>query len=360
MTEILPPLYASWMRELLGGSIPEEAEAKCSHCVMLSQDHETLYRSGYFFDSKTKCCTYIPVLPNFLIGAILDDKEHQTPGRAKLEEQLKENVAANPLNLNRSLISMLLYKHVSSVMGFGRSRTIRCPFYLEGDGQCGIWRHRESTCATWFCKHVRGYTGKHFWITLQQLLAMIEKSLACWCVLELELSEEAMKRLFTNFVDAYQVDLFKTSEAGIGLSQSVYQAIWGKWYGHEAEFYKKCAQLVKALTWKDITQICGPEARVYGNLVHLAYEQLKSEKIPPALHVGEYQVAKMESDFVRVWSYSRLDPLDLPKVLSDILHYFNGRPVMEALKIISEKEDIEIDKALLRKLIDFRILLPKQ
>lgn len=42
-TGALPPLYAMWMEQPLGGPIPGETEATCSNCVMLrtgSDDRE--------------------------------------------------------------------------------------------------------------------------------------------------------------------------------------------------------------------------------------------------------------------------------------------------------------------------------
>ena len=94
-------------------------------------------------------------------------------GRATLETRLASRVAVTPIGVGRSPTFQVLYDHVGEATGFGRSRSIRCPHYLEeGCGLCGIWRHRESTCATWFCKHVRGGVGKRFWGTIQQLLVV--------------------------------------------------------------------------------------------------------------------------------------------------------------------------------------------
>src|SRR5262249_13685983 len=151
-TEALPPLYAKWMGEALEGPIPQETEATCDDCVMLAKGCEAPRGSGFFFDPQTKCCTYIPELPNFLVARILEDRSPEAArGRATLEKRIAEGVAVTPLGVGRSPTFRMIYQHTAELSGFGRNRALRCPHYLEDEGgKCGIWRHRKSTCATWF------------------------------------------------------------------------------------------------------------------------------------------------------------------------------------------------------------------
>lgn len=115
-----------------------------------------------FFDPQVKCCTYLPELPNFLVGRILADEDPALAvGRATVEKRLQAGVAVTPLGLDRTPFYDLLYQHADTA--FGRSHTLRCPHYIEEGGLCGIWQHRNSVCATWFCKHVRGAMGFRFW-----------------------------------------------------------------------------------------------------------------------------------------------------------------------------------------------------
>ena len=70
--EPLPPLYANWMAELLGGIIPRESRASCDNCAMCAvggAGQQSAPRP-YFFDPLVKCCSYVPDLPNFLVGGI--------------------------------------------------------------------------------------------------------------------------------------------------------------------------------------------------------------------------------------------------------------------------------------------------
>jgi Fe-S-cluster containining protein len=185
-SEPLPPLFAAWVAELLKGPIPKESRATCDDCAMCAHGEEQDGPQTDYFDPDVKCCSYVPVLHNFLVGRILlDDDPATVAGRSTVEKRIKEAVAVTPLGLGQAPVFSLLYEN--SNLAFGRSRNLRCPHYLEETGRCGIWRHRESTCATFFCRHVRGSVGYAFWQkSLHQLLMAVESDLARWSVLELD------------------------------------------------------------------------------------------------------------------------------------------------------------------------------
>ena len=63
---MLPPRYSEWICNLLGGTLPEEQVATCHSCVMQATEIPEAYR----FRADAKCCTYVPALPNFLVGAV--------------------------------------------------------------------------------------------------------------------------------------------------------------------------------------------------------------------------------------------------------------------------------------------------
>ncbi len=69
----LPPLYAGWIDDLLGGPLPHESEATCEDCAMRPSGPAAA--GALVFAAETKCCTYVPEVPNFLVGRILDDPD---------------------------------------------------------------------------------------------------------------------------------------------------------------------------------------------------------------------------------------------------------------------------------------------
>ena len=190
----LPPLYAGWVDQLLDGPIPAETNATCHDCAMLLTEGERrtpLAESEY--NPDTKCCTYLPELWNFLVGGVLLESHADAErGRATVEARIDRGAQVTPLGLGKSRTFGLLYK-TGGADTFGQSRHMRCPHYLHDEGGlCGVWRNRESTCATWFCKHLRGAVGQTFWSHLHQLLRTAERTLAGWALVQLGLDGSSL------------------------------------------------------------------------------------------------------------------------------------------------------------------------
>lgn len=361
----LPPLYDRWLGELLDGPIPPETEATCEDCAMCAgPDHEAPL-SGYHFDPTIKCCTYVPEIPNFLVGRILAaDPGGSDPGVRSVRERIVDGASATPLGIGRSAASRILYDNISSLEGFGRSGSVRCPHYLhEEGGRCGIWENRTGVCATWFCKHGRGAVGKTFWNGLQRLLGRIEVDLARWCLLELELDGAALQQIFQPSAPSNGPSNGSSngpssdrpgSESNVGVDP------WGGWADRKEEFYRACGELVGPLGWDDVIRICGAEARLLARLVRDQHRRLVESDVPEVLGTGSFQVLRLDAGQVRICSYSLLDPLDVPRPLFDVLHRFDGeRPWREVLEELAYESNIPMDDSLVRTLVDFRILEPR-
>jgi hypothetical protein len=138
------------------------------------------------FDPAAKCCTYLPTLPNFLVGMVLSgDDAAAIAGRAIIERRIAEGTGVTPLGLQADPHFAVIHKHAAGD-SFGRSLGLRCPQYLPAaGGQCGIWRHRNAVCCIWFCNFERGRVGERFCDALLQLLTMGERHLGLWAAREL-------------------------------------------------------------------------------------------------------------------------------------------------------------------------------
>jgi hypothetical protein len=354
--EPLPPLYDGWVTELLQGTIPREQRATCNDCAMCSPTGARSRPRDHYYDPKIKCCTYIPVLHNFLVGRILSD-EHPAAraGRTTVENRITGGVAITPLGLDAPPAFSVLYRNIKPE-AFGRSQNLRCPHYLEDSGRCGVWRNRNSVCSTWFCKHVRGRVGYDFWRqSLLHLLRQIEQDLACWCLLQLDFGDDAFQYLMT------------TRDQGEGLTaESIdsrveaerHKQIWGQWCGREAEFFVKCAELVERLSWDDVLAICGPQAHAYARLTKKTFARLVADEIPPALTTGSMQITQIEQEATRVTTYSSLDPVEVPNIVMALLPHFDGRPTSDAVDAIAAKTGVRLEPTLIRKMVDFGLLIP--
>jgi Fe-S-cluster containining protein len=351
---VLPPLYAAWMDELLPGPIRAEGLATCHDCAMCAPAGGAPAWGGPYFEADLKCCTYLPTVWSFLAGRILNDHSPEAAeGRASLERRIDAGVAVTPLGLGRTPVHHLLYQKVD-LTSFGQARSLRCPHYLEESGGCGIWRYRESTCATYFCKFERGYVGKEFWDLMHWMLVSAEVALARWCALELDVGTEALALLLPGSGEA--ATALTAGELDGRVAPAEYRRRWGRWAGREREYYHAAAGLVVPLGWGQIEALAGPELRARKTLLLAAYEKMSSEEIPDRLWALPIQVQFQGATDGRVVVEGGVGPLRLPGELVDQLHRFDGRPTAEVLGEIRKAAGLELTPGLVRKLVDYGIL----
>jgi hypothetical protein len=331
------------MLDLLGGPIPEETEVNCQDCVMCNRNEKN--RSEIIFNPDTKCCTYYPHLPNFLVGRILKENDQESQrGKAALESQFLKGCSVTPLGVDPPRWYSALYKEESSE-NFGIDVKLLCPFYVsDGTGQCSIWKNRTSRCATFFCKFTRGSVSVIFWKYMDQLLSIIEKLLSRWCVLQLDPGETSVEELFPPPMS--KTDYRNSSR------------IWGKWFGKEREFFQECSALVDPLTWKDISRICGSEIDLLAHVTMISYRRLISDDIPKYLKVASWKKVRLVApDVYRIWTYNRYDPFDVSTGTLGALHLFDGNNnVTKTLQTIEEKGQVVLNEDLVRQLSDRGIL----
>lgn len=345
-TSSLPPLYTPWIEEVLGGSLPEERHATCSACAMCKPTNALAATASLAeFESDTKCCTYVPTLPNFLVGMALDNNDPaEYEGRASVERRIAEGLGVTPLGLQPSAQYVLVYKHASGKL-FGRTSGLRCPHYLpEGGGQCGIWRYRNAVCATWFCKFERGWVGKHFWDALLYLLTIVERQLGLWAAAELGEPHSTLGAALL----PYYATVLKTEPDP-----------WSeRWSGRVTDFYRESARLVRPLSWTDVRGIGGPEVALLAGKLRAAFGTVQSREVPAYLRLGPVTQTHRLDGTCALTSYSSNDMLVLPTSLANVLSHFDGRRSTDAVCAeLAEHAEILVDTGTLLRLVDFGVLL---
>jgi hypothetical protein len=304
----LPSLYARWAEELLAHPVPEETAATCDDCAMcLGED---------LFDPRIKCCTYLPDLPNFLVGGAIRE------GRETVERRLREREGLSPLGLGRSSEEERIWRGVGQ--SFGLTPEVRCPYYEPGGGLCGIWPHRNAACATYFCRYARGPAWRGFWWILNRLLAEVERDLAAWCRMDLGAPDG-----------------------------------WGPWDGREGEFFVECAGRVRDLSWAEVSRICGPGVEIFAGQARKAQEGLLSQAIPDFLQPGVYRV--VETGTVRRWitTDERFGPIRVSQDVLDLLPRFDGRSTRDVILSITRDQCREMDETLIHHLLGYGLLVPR-
>jgi len=323
---------ARWLHSLLGGPIPTERRATCSDCAMTAPDP---FPGASPFDPETKCCTFFPNLASFQVGGLLsDDDPSVASGRATVAARIAEGLNTTPFGVGRPAIFTEIYTPGSS---FGQAKALRCPYYIEDGGLCGIWRHRESTCATWFCKHERGRIGFDFWRATRLLFQAVEQRLAFVLAEELGVDREALLAL-----ERAPFQLCRDEDAGH------YAAMWGPWAGREHEYFVETARRAEPLAWTDVRARCGEVLDEPAREFEAALAFLRNDQpLPEFTRVVMHEPISASGTRVRLRTYSEYDPLDLPAKVSAALPLLDDRPVAEVP---------EIDAELLRRLIDYGVV----
>ncbi len=346
-TEPLPPLYERWVGELLGGGVPRETEATCSDCAMCSPSAPE--GDATHFHPNVKCCSHVPVLANYLVGRILQD-HGAVAGRASTLARIRARAAVTPLGLGRPRAYSALSRE-GGPESFGRSRALLCPHYQRESDDCGIWKHRDAVCSTWFCKHVRGAVGFTFWSSaLRPLLSAVEIALARWCVVEIGVGERALARLF-----APPSPERAGREIDGVVDEEAYGAVWGDHRGREEELFVDCARRVEPLRWSDVLTIGGSELRARAEVARNAYRRLLSTDLPSHVRAAPIRILEGDRDRVHLATYTEFDSIDVPRALLDVLPRFDGRAMAEVVEELA-RDGTEIDAEMLRTLVDFGIL----
>jgi hypothetical protein len=315
------------------------------------------------FHAESKCCTYHPTLPNFLVGRILRDDDPDpaaVAGRETVRRRLASGVGVTPLGIAAPPWFMERYED-DDRRAFGRDVELRCPHYLhEAGGLCGIWRNRSAVCATWFCRYERGARGHASWRAIERALHTAERDLAMWCVVQRELGDRALEHLFPPppTDGTSQPPGLPQREDGT-FAPEVRAAIWGPWVDREAEFFQACAGLLDGMTWNDVERACGPEVAVRARLAAAAFRRLATDPMDEPLVPGRFEVVEETDAAVLAVGYSKYDPLRLPKKLLNVLPRFDGRPAREVAAEIARTEGLRLGPALIRRLADQEVLRPR-
>jgi hypothetical protein len=310
-----------------------------------------------FFSPSTKCCTYLPEIANFLVGRILIDRSPDAaPGRATVEQRIDKGLGVSPLGLQKTPVYSLLYR--SSRQSFGHARSMRCPHYMD-DGRCGVWRHRESTCATWFCKYERGENGRVFWQRLHDVLCACEEAVRVHCLVEVGLDASSLRALHPTRAmvnAASRTPGLSAAEVEREVEPAAYRALWGRWQGRERELYVQCAETANALSWPEVLALGGTRLALLSRLLRDAYDALVGDAVPARPRNRRLQVVYTSADSAEVIGYSGFDPLRMPRTLVEVLHHFDGRNTEEVLESIAEEHGVRDTPGIVRKLVDFGVL----
>lgn len=253
----LPPLYQGWITQVLGEAPPVEHRATCLDCVQCAPDRPP----EVAFNAATKCCTYVPHLPNFLVGRLLGDADSRLAyGQETLRVRLRRGVGVNPLGLLIHPEESAAYERIVKSEGFGRSAELRCPHYIEEGGLCGIWLHRNAICSTWYCRHDAGDRGFRFWHAVETLLRAVETELSRAAALRVRFGPKA---------------LALNAEERAKALESLDNGDFGGWVSDIENYYITCAEWARCLSWPAVVALAPEVIEPLVAAVQQTHYQLK-------------------------------------------------------------------------------------
>ncbi len=325
---MLPGPYERWYAEIADGPSPVESRSTCDACVM-EPGARGLPLEGAF-DPAVRCCTYHPHLAAHFVGGIL--KDGTAAGIAIVRARLAARVGVTPLGLGATPAYAATYLEVTRTPGvFGRSRDLRCPFHA--DARCTIWSHRGAPCAAFHCKFDRGAYGAGLWNLIVVAFNSIERALARWLV-------------ETSGLDATLSDALLRAPDDRDLDVRA----WGAWHGREAEYFLVAARRIEPMSWVDVAAIGGRELADLGAALGGAATRFAAMVPPTRVQRGTEVLHRIGLPGHKVLHHPALpfDELAVSTELADRL----------ARLETSELADLGLDAELVRRLLDWRVLVP--
>lgn len=352
----IPLAFQHFLPKDLLDALPSEKYATCSDCVMCGTSCSS---SGSLpFNSATKCCTYFPDLPNYCVGGILGDLSlGGAEGRARVEKAILSRRDVYPTGI----FSPDKYNHLyelSKRKAFGRSTKLLCPYFSQSNGSCTIWKFRNATCSTWFCKYEDGRDGMAFWESIQTFLSRIERALAIHILQELGFSADRIlsyKRSPTR-VSAH---LAQNELDESPINSIDYENVWGDWCGRERELFTSAFEIVSGLTYNDVARLGGVELNLQYLQIKERSQQLSKKAVPIRLIQNpKLTMFRQPSGSFLVVSYSGNDPTLITSDLYHALAHIDGeQPWEDQIEILARSKGIVIDAKLIILLYRKRILV---
>ena len=330
----------------------EERRATCDNCAMCDHGQLAPVEMGYF-KPNLKCCTWHPVLLNFLVGAIFADEDPALEeGRRRLREIIASRKGVTAIAMMPSAKYLMLYD-AAKATGFGRAPSLLCPYYSDANGgTCTVWRYREAVCSTYFCKYENGKPGFQFWTTMKEYLSHVQSSLAVLAARAVDPSLPHPQ------VDKTRLTLEELEDQPP--TEELYASYWGTWIGREEEFYRACYAYVRDMPHAEfVEKIDGqPVARsLIGQLNHRLDVVEHRTALPDRLIRAADLKTRPAGENVVVTSYNQFDAFALDADLFEVLAKLDGEKTMaENLKRLDKEEGVVLEPDLLKFLFTHGVI----
>lgn len=353
ISEFIPDIYHRFLPDIFTMEIPQEYFTNCVQCPMIPSDDDMSQNSGEKpFSPSTKCCTFTPRIPNYMVGGILNDTSPEMEeGRSRILETLKSRRGVIPNGVYPTKKYKLLYD-ATCTESFGRSKKMLCPYYKTGLYNCTVWKYREAICGLWFCKHLAAQAGFFFWEAVTEYLKQVQEVLISYCAMQQQIDT----------VDFYENPNRLSYEEMEELppNDRDYQQLWGNLVNREIDYYINCFKLIGELSPEMFKALTEFETTYFTDKIFTAYK--KVVELPDILILNNEQIQHCEGDVYNVEFNNYIERINkiitysvpFPKYLMDA---FDGKTqTVIVLKNIYQNHNTLIEPEILIALYHHDIL----
>lgn len=349
--DFLPAVYHSILPEFFDRPLGEERFATCNECTMCPPPVPDLPADAYFSPS-TKCCTFHPTLPNYLVGGLLDAAAPGVEGRRRIREKIARRAGVTPFGILPTARFQLMMNH--GAPAFGRAESMVCPYLDREAGACTVWAERDSQCATWFCKHNHGEDGREFWTHLRDYLFETQRLLAAYALRELGFDAD---RILAGAVPPSQLDARAADDRPP--SDGEHAAIWGSWFGREEELFLATRRIVDAVDRETYAELSGLRLDLQLSSLARRHDAIANPTLPdPLMKNPSMRIDRGADGSALLTSYRNGEPTRLTKSVYQLLDLFDGRRATEEVRAaVSALGGPRVSDSFLLALYHHRILV---
>ncbi len=244
---MIPEILAQYLPQELKKPVVETT-ANCNDCYKTKKTSPAPH-----FDPVSKCCTYYPHIPNFLVGALLENPLKYPLFHAQFKKLVLNKEYVLPVGVCAPAHYQYLYNK-KEWYDFGNRPDLICPFYIPQGGLCGVWEFRSHECATFYCVSDHGKKGEEHWTKVRDHLHIIELTISQEAILQMGYSDEELDHIISYIrMDPQGLDKKHPAQ----LETMEWTQVWGHHMDDIAGFFKSTyhwAQKNQSFLAKQITK----------------------------------------------------------------------------------------------------------
>ncbi|MCX7978130.1 MAG: hypothetical protein N2578_03925 [Bdellovibrionaceae bacterium] len=267
LSQQVPEFFSRlWPKALLEIEFTE-TKATCSNCRRAGP----LYRGKYPYRSDLKCCTFHPIIPNYMVGSLL--VENKT-GASIIRQRILLRDHVLPLGVIPPVRYQLKFNNRAK-SDFGQKEELLCPFFDKTQYTCGIWLHRGSVCMSYYCISDYGPAGIRFWASLRRWMSYCEGVLAEECLVQGGWSPREISSMMS-WINLRRNQDLPHKEKFIPTEQ--WKKIWDHYAAHEENFFIKSFHFVCSLDRRKFLNIVGETGKCLEQEVHTLALEARQQK----------------------------------------------------------------------------------